>query len=115
MHICMWPSPCTPRVCIPARAHAWLQSAKAACREHTPELGAPGAQGLYFTIEADRERSRNMGRLMTGSLSDANLCEMGRVSAAAHHRADRQPPGQALRPCQALQQPAGAQIAAAPV
>ena len=23
-----------------------------------------------------------MGRLMTGSLSDANLCEMGRVSAA---------------------------------
>ena len=40
------------------------------------------AQGLYFTIEADRERSRSLGRLMTGSLSDANLCEMGRVSAA---------------------------------
>jgi len=34
---------------------------------------------LYFTIQADRERSRNMGRLLTASPSDANLCELGRV------------------------------------
>ena len=37
---------------------------------------------LYFTIDKDRERSRNMGRLLTANLSDLNLCELGRVSAA---------------------------------
>ena len=28
---------------------------------------------LYFTIEKDRERSRNMGRLLTANMSDLNL------------------------------------------
>ncbi|CAL8463252.1 g2786 [Coccomyxa elongata] len=38
--------------------------------------------GLYYTLPKDRERSRNLGRLLTYTVSDANLCELGKVPAA---------------------------------
>lgn len=40
--------------------------------------------GLYFTLDGDRERSRNASRVMAYNMSDANLCELGRVSRAGN-------------------------------
>ena len=54
---------------------------------------------LYFTIEKDRERSRNMGRLLTSNQSDLNLCELGRISAAKPlQQADSPYPGKLSAP-----------------
>jgi hypothetical protein len=49
--------------------------------------------GLYFTLDGDRERSRNMIRAMAYNMSDANLCELGKgAGAGAGSRAPQEPP-----------------------
>jgi hypothetical protein len=44
--------------------------------------------GLYYTLPRDRERSRTLGRLLTYTQSDANLCELGRIPAPDSDQTD---------------------------
>ena len=62
-----------------------------ACSSH-PMCSCSRA-GLYFTLPGDRERSRSLGRNLAYNMSDANLCELGKVTGMRHA------PAASLVPC----------------